>query len=119
MRQLDHPQVVKLLDYFVEDHRAYLVLEHIDGASLRNLLDSQGCLPEAQVRSLADQMCNILSYLHNLLTGKDPEPISVSHPKKDNASVSALLDQVVAKATAANIKNRYQRIEEQGAELQS
>lgn len=65
LRQLDNPNIVKLLDYFVEDHRAYLVLEHIDGASLRKLVESEGKLPEPQVRALAAQMCKILDYLHN------------------------------------------------------
>lgn len=67
LSSLDHPQVVKLKDYFVEDHRSYLVLEHIDGMSLRQLVGSRGALPEEQVRELAGQMCSILSYLHALV----------------------------------------------------
>ncbi len=185
LRQLQHPQIVKLLDYFVEDHRAYLVLEHIDGASLKELVEKQGPLPEPQVKALAEQMCKILSYLHNLappvvhrdftpdnlilsmdgtlklidfnvaqeqesttigtvvgkhaylppeqfrglptcqsdifalgatlhylLTGEDPEPISVSHPAKANPKVSQELDSIVAKATAPDQKKRFQNIEE-------
>lgn len=66
LRQLDNPQIVKLVDFFVEDHRAYLVLEYIRGASLREIVRTQGALPENQVRALAVQMCAILSYLHKL-----------------------------------------------------
>jgi tRNA A-37 threonylcarbamoyl transferase component Bud32 len=66
LKQLNHDQIVKLVDFFVEDHRAYLVLEHIDGSSLRQLVERQGALPEAQVQSLAMQMCEILKYLHGL-----------------------------------------------------
>ncbi len=190
LRQLDHPQVVKLLDYFVEDHRAYLVLEHIDGGSLRQLVEKQGALSEAQVRSLAEQMCKILAYLHGLeppvvhrdftpdnlilnhdgtlklidfnvaqqqesttsgtvvgkhaylppeqfrgmpgtqsdiyamgatlfylLTGKDPEPISRSHPKKELSSLSASIDDLVAKATTISLKDRYARVEDLADDL--
>lgn len=66
LRQLNHEQIVKLLDFFVEDHRAYLVLEHIDGTSLRTLIEKKGACDEAYVRSLALQMCHILEYLHGL-----------------------------------------------------
>ncbi|MBA4078746.1 MAG: hypothetical protein C0508_27205, partial [Cyanobacteria bacterium PR.023] len=66
LRQLNHEQIVKLLDFFVEDHRAYLVLEHIDGTSLRTLIDKKGACDEVYVRSLALQMCHILEYLHGL-----------------------------------------------------
>lgn len=66
LKQLDHDQIVKLVDFFVEDHRGYLVLEHIDGASLRQIVEKDGKMPETQTRELAMQMCEILSYLHGL-----------------------------------------------------
>lgn len=65
LKELSHPNVVKLVDYFVEDHRAYLVLEHIDGKSLRSLVSQEGQRSEDQVRNLAKQMCEILDYLHS------------------------------------------------------
>lgn len=66
LRQLDHNQIVKLIDFFVEDHRGYLVLEHIDGSSLREIVLASGSLPESDVRRLALQMCKMLGYLHSL-----------------------------------------------------
>ena len=64
LKTLNHDGVVGLSDYFVEDHRAYLVLEHIDGLSLRSLVLQDGALPEEQVLDLALQMCEILTFLH-------------------------------------------------------
>ncbi len=66
LRRLDHPRIVRLLDFFVEDHRGYLVLELIDGYSLRKVVEDSGPMPEEQVRSLATQMCEMLEYLHSL-----------------------------------------------------
>ena len=40
--QLDNKQNVKLIDFFVEDHRANLVLEPIRGASLQDIVKKQG-----------------------------------------------------------------------------
>lgn len=180
LKHLNHDQVVKLKDFFVEDHRAYLVLEHIDGKSLREVVAKEGPLSEERVRDLTRQMCTILNYLHSqepqvvhrdftpenlilrndgvlklidfnvarqvesnatgsvvgkpaylppeqfrgqpvsqsdiygmgatlsfLLTGKEPEPISVSHPREENSQVSLAMDKIVAKATAINLKDRY------------
>ncbi|RTL45092.1 MAG: serine/threonine protein kinase [Candidatus Melainabacteria bacterium] len=66
LKRLDSPQVVKLIEFFVEDHRGYLVLERIDGLSLRRIVEQEGRMSEERVRDLAAQMCSILQYLHSL-----------------------------------------------------
>jgi serine/threonine-protein kinase len=65
LKSLDHPGIVRLSDYFVEDHRAYLVMEHIDGLSIRDLIIKDGPMPEQKVRDLAFQMCEILKFMHD------------------------------------------------------
>ena len=65
LKSLDCDGIVKLLDYFIEDHRAYLVLEHIDGGSLRDLVQREGALTHEQARDIALQMCDILKELHS------------------------------------------------------
>jgi len=64
LEQLHSDNIVKLIDYFVDDHRAYLVLEHIEGATLRQLVADEGALSPARVQALADQMFHILEILH-------------------------------------------------------
>ncbi len=64
MQKLEHENIVRYHDLFVEDHRAYLVLEHVDGPSLRALVDEGGALPEAKVLELAESMARILQHLH-------------------------------------------------------
>lgn len=85
MKKLTHPNIVKYFDIFVEDHRCYLVLEHVDGKSLRAIVDDTGPLPESEVATLAETMAQILCHLHsqtpavihrdftpeNLILGKD------------------------------------------------
>lgn len=66
LQRLNHDQIVKITDFFVEDHRAYLVLEHIDGSSLREIVEQKGKLEEEEALKLALQMCSILEYLHGL-----------------------------------------------------
>ena len=47
-----------------------------------------------------------------LLTGKEPEPISTSHPANHNELVSLELDRIVAKATATALEDRYKDVGE-------
>lgn len=64
LMKLNSPNIVKLLDFFIEDHRGYLVLEHIEGRTLRQIVERGGPLPERLARNSAIQMCDILIYLH-------------------------------------------------------
>ncbi len=65
LRGLESDHIVKLLDHFIEDHRGYLVLEWVDGKSLRQLIEDRGAMSEVQVKELAAQMCSMLDYLHS------------------------------------------------------
>ncbi len=66
LSRLNHNRIVKLIDFFIEDHRGYLVLERIDGQSLRQKVSESGRMSESEVRALALQMCEMLEYLHSL-----------------------------------------------------
>lgn len=66
LSRISHPQIVKLLDQFVEDHRGYLVLEYLPGKSLRRLVEEEGAQSEKTVLLWAIELCGILSYLHTL-----------------------------------------------------
>lgn len=63
--RLNHPGIVKLLDNFVEDHRAYLVLEQVSGTTLRALIKDSAPLPFAEVVQIGRSMCSFLEYLHS------------------------------------------------------
>ncbi len=66
LSRLDHPRIVHFLDLFIEDHRAYLVLEKVEGRTLEELVEEQGKQSEKYVLSLAVKMCDILDYLHSM-----------------------------------------------------
>lgn len=66
LARLQHPQICKMLDSFVERGRNYIVLERIGGKNLRQWIAENGCFSEAQTVSAAGQMMEILTYLHGL-----------------------------------------------------
>ena len=65
LRRLDHPQIVKLIDDFVEDFRGYLVMEYVQGETLKSLVARLGPQSESEVIAWAMQICDILTFMHD------------------------------------------------------
>lgn len=63
--QLKHPNIVKVIDHFIERDRDYLVLEYIPGQSLRQHVIEQGPLEERQALSRAKEVAEVLAYMHS------------------------------------------------------
>src|SRR5579863_2836446 len=65
--KLLHPNLPRIHDHFSENDRTYLVMDFIEGETLEDYLNKIGGkpLPVEQVLKWAEQLCNVLSYLHN------------------------------------------------------
>ncbi|MDZ4834118.1 MAG: serine/threonine-protein kinase [Candidatus Melainabacteria bacterium] len=64
LRRLDHPGIARVYDFFVEDNRSYIVMEHVNGINMRQLVAQQGRQSEANVLAWASTVSEILTYLH-------------------------------------------------------
>lgn len=69
---LDHPAIPRIHDVFVDADRHCLVMDLVEGRTLDDVLLMHGRpgLPESDVRGWADQLLDVLSYLHSR-----PEPV--------------------------------------------
>jgi tRNA A-37 threonylcarbamoyl transferase component Bud32 len=65
LARLDHPQIVKIHDHFIENGRNYIVMEYLSGINLRQYVNRNGPLSEVTVRAIANQLVDMISYLHN------------------------------------------------------
>jgi hypothetical protein len=63
---LKHPQIVEVLDYFIENQRHYLVLVYVEGQDLRRFVLEQGAQSFAHVKRWFKEMLEILVYLHEM-----------------------------------------------------
>src|SRR5215469_646151 len=62
---LRHPQIPRVYDYFTIYHRAYLVLDYIDGQDLEATLSrTPGMARPEDVVEWMLQLCDIVRYLH-------------------------------------------------------
>jgi serine/threonine protein kinase len=66
MARLNHPVLPRVSDYFTEGHRAFLVMQFVEGTDLANIIAQQpGPFPRQAVIAWADQLLDALIYLHS------------------------------------------------------
>lgn len=62
--QLDHPNVVRVYEFIRGDENFYLVMEFIDGMSLRDLIHRRGAIEPEHALPMLKQALEGLSYAH-------------------------------------------------------
>ncbi|MDW8053572.1 MAG: serine/threonine-protein kinase [Anaerolineae bacterium] len=66
LAQLSHPGIAQVLDYFTVNGIPVLVIEYVPGETLEQKLKLAPMgLPEEQVLDIAEQLCDVLAYLHS------------------------------------------------------
>ncbi|MBX9938892.1 MAG: serine/threonine protein kinase [Candidatus Obscuribacterales bacterium] len=66
LAKVKHPQIVGLQESFVQDGRAYLLMDFIEGESLFDHISKNGPFSAEKAVSAAISLCEILEYLHGL-----------------------------------------------------
>ena len=64
LASLRHPNLPRVIDYFLMDSDQYLVMDYIPGDDLEVLLNQVGAMPLDQVLVWTEQIISALSYLH-------------------------------------------------------
>ena len=94
VERLDHPNVVRGLGHgTLPDGRPYLVLEYVEGPSLREVLHERGALPPAEMLSILEPLCDALQVAHEAgLIHRDVKASNVILARRDGAVRPVLLD---------------------------
>lgn len=66
LSKINHHRIARIFDYFIEDGRHYLMLEHIPGRTLRLFIKANGPVSETVALNWGRQLAEILAYLHEL-----------------------------------------------------
>lgn len=78
LRQLNHPNIVKMLAAVEENGRHYIVMQYVEGGSLRDLLDRERQLPVDRVVALGIELADALTRAHHLkIIHRDLKPENV------------------------------------------
>lgn len=72
LANLRHPNLPRVTDHFVIDSQGqYLVMDYIEGEDLRERMDREGVLTDADAVILGVAICDALTYLHT----RDPQVV--------------------------------------------
>jgi serine/threonine protein kinase len=97
--QLDHPHIARLLDSGERDWLIYYVMSYIEGATLREYLDTSSRLSIPETRRIAGDLLDALAHAHSLgIIHRDVKPANVVV----SAEGAILLDFGIARAVAAS-----------------
>lgn len=88
MRQVDHPHIVRLFEWFEDNRRIYLVMESLKGGTLQKIVldfvKKKKTLNEDWIRSVTRQSIEAMAYCHGLrLIHKDIKDENIMLLKKD------------------------------------
>ena len=107
LKSLEHQGIPKYYDFFVVDDRKYLVMELIHGHNLEQFIYQRGPLDQERAVKWMMQVCEILTYLHNLnppLVHRDVKPANLILRNLDSRLM--LLDFGAVKELGTSLETR-------------
>lgn len=86
--QLDHSNIIRILDIFKENGTAYYVMEYIEGNSLEDIVKRRGALPEKEAVDYIRQIAKALDYVHqHNINHLDVKPANIMVRQSDNKAI--------------------------------
>lgn len=64
LTRLHHPHLPSIVDVIDRKDTYLILMDYVEGRTLKNLLDESGAQPQEDVVNWAIQLCSVLSYLH-------------------------------------------------------
>jgi serine/threonine protein kinase len=105
---LQHPNIVSVFEYGVQQERHFIAMEYVDGFSLELISDKIGALPAEAGAAICIKVCDALDYAHaNSVIHRDVKPGNVLVTKEGAVKVadfgfSRLLASANIRLTMAN-----------------
>ncbi len=76
--QLKHPHIIRVFDFGIEEDKAYMVMEHINGETLETVIDRQAPLPLKETISIGQDVASALDYAHEQgVIHRDVKPANI------------------------------------------
>ena len=80
MKKLDHPSLPRIVDIIDSEETIYIIMDYIEGEPLSTILDGYGAQAQDVVIMWAQQLCEVLDYLHTrtpVIIYRDMKPANV------------------------------------------
>lgn len=78
LKEVSHPNIVKIFEIFRDDKKLYLVMEYVKGKELFDYIVSKNKLPENDAWVIIEQLIKIVKYLNSLgICHRDLKPENI------------------------------------------
>jgi serine/threonine protein kinase len=85
---LDHEGIVKIHTFFEQNGLYFLVMEYVEGQTIRQLIQTVGPIPEARVLSLTVQVLKALEFAHSRgIVHRDIKPSNIIVTPKNTIKI--------------------------------
>lgn len=93
MQKLDHPNVLKLFEYFIDEKDVYLVTEICKGGELFDRIVAREFYPEPEAAVIFEQICRAVNYIHSQgIAHRDIKPENFLFESKDEEAALKIID---------------------------
>lgn len=99
---LRHPNLPRVIDYFLEGQAQFLVMDYIPGDDLRMVVERFGVAPVEQVLKWAEELASALTYLHRQVPPVVHRDIKPANLKLTHENEVILVDFGIAKKADAS-----------------
>lgn len=90
MTKLNHPAIPRISDIFEEGGSVFILMDYIEGVSLRAMQEKRGPFSQKEVIYLGKEICKVMMYLHSKTPKKDP--LFYRDLKPDNIMIQSIQD---------------------------
>ena len=111
LKKLDHPNILKIYEYFTNEKNWYFILEYVSGGELYDKICEMNYYNENKAAIIMKQILSCISYLHKMnIVHRDikPENMMLKSKDKDNDLEIKLIDF----GTALQLKKKNKKLTE-------
>lgn len=89
LKKLDHPNIMRIYEFYNREHRFYLICEYIEGEELFEKITASKYFTEEHAAIYMQQILNGVNYCHKMgITHRDLKPENILVEETDKANIS-------------------------------
>jgi len=93
LKNLDHPHIMKIIEFYQDDAKLYIVTEFYEGNELFSKVSGRHSLEEYQVATIMNQILSAVNYCHkNKVVHRDLKPENIMYESKKDDAVLKVID---------------------------
>ena len=105
MKKLDHPNVLKLYEYFIDDEDVFLITEICKGGELFDRIVEKEFYPEPEAAIIFEEILRSINYIHSCgIAHRDIKPENFLFETKEDNSTLKIIDFGLSKILTKGVK---------------